>query len=204
MDPFQCTTCGAHVLSPPIEPDGLLPLHCNFCEALLAGDAFANVIARAGARRCIVCSNGPRAEAYWHRDNGLPRPDPTVEDRRAERAAIVRDAMDPPPLPPPPPQGRHRRRQYRAKHRYRSKMQRLKKEASEAKGYKIKLFRWLDIVSKLSNLVWQLQRLDWRTISDTVLDIAKPTDIGIVLEHSCWMMLRLRVSRRQTLAVASP
>jgi hypothetical protein len=128
MDPFQCTTCGAHVLPPPIEPDGLLPLHrCNFCEALLAGDAFASAIARAGARRCILGSNGPRAEAYWHRDNGLPRSDPTDEDRRAERAAIVHDAMGPPPLPPPPPQGRHRRRQYRAKHRYRSEVQRMKR-----------------------------------------------------------------------------
>jgi hypothetical protein len=82
---------------------------------------------QAGARRCIVCSNGPRAEAYWHRDNGLPRPEPTDEDRRAERAAIVRDAMGLPPLPPPPPQGRHRRRHYRAKHRYRSEMQRIKR-----------------------------------------------------------------------------
>jgi hypothetical protein len=128
MDPFQCTTCGAHVLPPPIEPDGLLPLHrCNCCEALLAGNAFANVTARAGARRCIVCSNGSRAEEYWHRDNGQQRPEPTDEDRRAERAAIVRDAMGSPPLPPPPPQGRHRRRQYRTKHRYRRKMQHMKR-----------------------------------------------------------------------------
>jgi hypothetical protein len=52
MDPFECRTCGALVLPPPIDPDGLLPLHrCNCCEALLAGDAFANVITRAGARR---------------------------------------------------------------------------------------------------------------------------------------------------------
>jgi hypothetical protein len=42
-------------------------------------------------------------------------------------------------------------------------------EASEAKGYKIKLFRWLDIVSNLSYFVWQLCRLNWRTISDTIL-----------------------------------
>jgi hypothetical protein len=84
---------------------GLLLLHrCNCCGALLAGDAFANVVARAGARRCIMCSNGPRADEYWHRDNGQLRPEPTDEDRRAERAAAVRDAMGPPPLPPPSPQ----------------------------------------------------------------------------------------------------
>jgi hypothetical protein len=89
---------------PLIEPDGLLPLHgCNFCEVQLSGDTFANVIASACARRCIVFSNGPMAEKYGHRNNGQPRSEPTQEDRRAEHAAAVRDAMVPSPQPPPPP-----------------------------------------------------------------------------------------------------
>jgi hypothetical protein len=92
---------------------------CQFTAVTAArpcwrGTHFANVIARAGARRYIVCSNGQ------------PRPESTAEDRRAEHAAAVRDAMGP-PLLPPPPQERHRRRRYRVKHRYRSEMQRLKR-----------------------------------------------------------------------------
>jgi hypothetical protein len=54
-----------------------------------------------------VCFNGPRADEYWHRDNGQPRPEPTDEDLRAEHAAVVRDAMGPPPLL------HHRRKRYR-------------------------------------------------------------------------------------------
>jgi hypothetical protein len=63
------------------------------------------------------------------------------------------------------------------------------------------LFRWPHIVSDLYYFEWQLQRLDWRTISNTVLVIARFADIGMLHEYSYWMMLRLSVRMRQTVAV---
>jgi hypothetical protein len=53
-----------------------------------------------------------------------------------------------------------------AKHRCRSEMQRLKRRL-KLKATKIKLFRWLNIVCNLSYFEWQLQWLDWRTMSDS-------------------------------------
>ncbi|KAG2876523.1 hypothetical protein PC114_g24159 [Phytophthora cactorum] len=65
MDPFICSTCGAWVVAPPLQPDGLgLQLRrCVCCEALLAWDAFATGVGRTGVRRCTACASGPECRS---------------------------------------------------------------------------------------------------------------------------------------------
>jgi hypothetical protein len=83
------------VLPSPIEPDGLLPLHrCNCCKALLAGDAFANVIARPvpAAASCVPTGQGPKRTGIGTTGCRAPSPltktaEPSVQPSCAMRWA---------------------------------------------------------------------------------------------------------------------
>jgi hypothetical protein len=89
----------------------------------------------------------------------------------------------------------HRRRQYRAKLRYRSEVQHIKRRM-ELKAKK-KAFPLASCLTSNGNFKGSTGKR-----FQTVVGIAKPADTGIVPDRSYWMMLRLSVSRRQTQAVA--
>ncbi|KAG3016271.1 hypothetical protein PC121_g5136 [Phytophthora cactorum] len=126
MDPFICSTCGARVVPPPLQPDGLgLQLRrCACCEVLLACDAFATGAARTGARRCTACASGPECRSFWHRAPPSA-PQPQLDERRA-RADLVATTMGPPPLPVIPHYAERERRR-RRRRRDPLKPRRLKK-----------------------------------------------------------------------------
>eukprot|EP00644_Phytophthora_capsici_P017392 jgi/Phyca11/20089/fgenesh1_pg.PHYCAscaffold_57_\ len=130
--PYDCPTCGAHIVPPSITLNGGRQLGtCACCKVGLPWTSFAKEGARSGARRCLKCACGPNSRAFWHRAAPPPQRPPspplTKLQRRAESAAHVAMAMEPPPQPALPPledrekKRRRRRRRRGLNPRYRAK-----------------------------------------------------------------------------------
>ncbi|KAG3116741.1 hypothetical protein PI125_g4379 [Phytophthora idaei] len=116
MDPFVCSTCGARVLLPPLQPDGfgLQLRRCTCYEALLAWDAFATGAARTAVRRFTACASGPECRSFWHRTPpSAPHPQPQLDERRARADLVATTIWDPPPPVVPHHAERERRRRRR-------------------------------------------------------------------------------------------
>ncbi|ETL40353.1 hypothetical protein L916_08442, partial [Phytophthora nicotianae] len=115
---MECPRCQAAIVVPPPDPAGenlVARRLCACCEQLLDWDAFAVGPARAAARRCIVCANGPHAVRHWQRGGPPALPLSPAAIRLAVLQRTMRPRAPAPSLTPslpPPPGAPHRRRRH--------------------------------------------------------------------------------------------